>query len=117
MKNYIRPALAGLCAGAVTGLFGGGGGMVLIPLLGLLTDLEEESLFPCSVCIIAPICAVCLAFAFRQGTADMSSALPYLLGSGIGGLLCGTWAQRIPVKWLHRVLGLLILWGGVRYLC
>ena len=30
---YIRMAAAGAAAGAVTGLFGAGGGMVLIPLL------------------------------------------------------------------------------------
>ena len=117
MKNHIRPALAGFCAGAVTGLFGAGGGMVLIPLLSLLTDTEECSLFPCSVCIIAPICALSLLLAFQEGTVDLARALPYLPGSAIGGCLAGKWGQKIPVKWLHRVLGILILWGGVRYLC
>ena len=33
-KNLMGGILAGLCAGAVNGLFGAGGGMVLIPLLG-----------------------------------------------------------------------------------
>ena len=43
MKNrkYMGTALAGLGAGAVTGLFGAGGGMVLVPLLTLLTSLTE----------------------------------------------------------------------------
>lgn len=117
MKNCIRPALAGLCAGAVTGLFGAGGGMVLIPLLALLTDLEADSLFPCCVCIIAPICALSLLLAFHKGTVDIFTALPYLPGSAIGGCLAGKLAHKIPVKWLHRVLGIFLLWGGARYLC
>jgi uncharacterized membrane protein YfcA len=46
-----------------------------------------------------------------------STALPYLLGSAIGGVAAGLWGKKIPVKWLHRLLGALILWGGIRYLC
>ena len=41
----------------------------------------------------------------------------YLLGSVIGGLCAAVWGQKIPARWLHRGLGLLILWGGYRYLC
>lgn len=105
---------AGFAAGSVTGLFGGGGGMVLVPLLTLLTDLKEESVFPSSVCVILPICLTALALTPEIPWAE---ALVWLPGSFLGGILAGKWGQRIPVKWLHRGLGLLILWGGVRYLC
>jgi len=33
------------------------------------------------------------------------------------GLLAGKYGERIPAHWLHRGLGVLILWGGIRYLC
>lgn len=117
MKHYLRPGLAGFFAGAVTGLFGAGGGMVLIPLLSKLTDMDDRELFPSSIAVILPICLVSLVFAFRQGAFHLSGALPYLAGGGIGGFLAGKWGQKIPAKWLHRGLGILILWGGVRYLC
>ncbi len=109
--------LAGLCAGAVNGLFGAGGGMVLIPLLTALTDLDEKELFPSSIAIILPICLVSLGFTAWSGNLDWRAALPYLPGSAVGGLLAGWSGKKIPVKWLHRGLGILILWGGVRYLC
>lgn len=116
-KKQIFCALAGFAAGAVTGLFGAGGGMVLVPLLSLLTDLDEEAIFPSSVSIILPICFVCLAFAAAKEGLPLKEAIPYLIGSGVGGLAAGIWGKRIPVIWLHRILGGLILWGGVRYLC
>ena len=112
-KNKYGTALAGLAAGTVTGLFGGGGGMVLVPLLSLFSDLEEDQIFPASICIILPVCLVSLGLG---GTLPLQEALPYLLGSGIGGILAGKWGQKIPVLWLHRGLGILILWGGWRYL-
>lgn len=109
--------LAGLCAGLVTGLLGAGGGMVLVPLLTLLTDLPEEAIFPASVRTILPICLVSVTAIAITGSLPWEKALPYLIGSGLGGFFAGKWGEKIPVNWLHRGLGLLILWGGVRYLC
>ena len=116
-RGFLGMALAGAAAGAVAGLFGAGGGMVLVPLLTLLTPLEDREVFPSSVCIILPICLVTLAVTAAVGAVPWRDALPYLLGSAAGGLAAGLWGHRIPVKWLHRGLGILILWGGYRYLC
>lgn len=109
--------ISGACAGIVAGLFGAGGGLVLVPLLTLLTDVEESSLFSSSISIILPICIVCLTVTTLSGCIALRQALPYLLGSAIGGICAGSWGRKIPTLWLHRSLGLLILWGGYRYLC
>lgn len=116
MKRDSGAALAGLGAGILNGLFGAGGGMVLSPLLTSLTDLDEETLFPCSVAILFPICIVSLLFSQGWETFSIQKALPYLIGSFLGGICAGLWGRRIPTRWLHKVLGILILWGGLRYL-
>ena len=108
--------LAGFCAGAVNGLFGAGGGMVLVPLLTGLTDLNEEEVFPSSIVIILPLCLVSLTITALGPGVDFFLSLPYLLGGALGAVPAGLWGRRIPVKWLHRLLGPLILWGGIRYL-
>ena len=117
MKQYVSYALAGIAAGCVTGLFGAGGGMVLVPLLYLITDLEDANIFPTSICVILPICLVCLSLRGSNIALPWKEAFPYLIGSGIGGIIAGIYGQKIPVKWLHRLLGIMILWGGIRYLC
>ena len=109
--------LAGLGAGAVNGLFGAGGGMVLVPLLSLLTDLEEREIFGSSIAIILPICLVSLTATAISGSVAWADALPWLFGSALGGILAGFLGRKIPTLWLHRGLGLLIIWGGIRYLC
>lgn len=116
-KKYIGAALAGAGAGAVNGLFGAGGGMVLVPLLTWLTKLEDDEIFPASVSIILPICLVSLSITFHPGSIPWSTAFPYLLGSTAGGVAAGILGKRIPTVWLHRLLGALIIWGGIRYLC
>lgn len=110
--------LSGACAGVVAGLFGAGGGSILIPLLHLTAKPKEEELFPTSVSIMLPICVtvICLE-AIRCGSLPWATSIPYLLGSAAGGILAGLFAKKIPTLWLHRGLGVLIIWGGIRYIC
>ena len=109
-------ALAGLLAGIVNGIFGGAGGMVLIPALGLWTDVEPESLFPLSVSVMLPVCLLSLLLSARNAPLPWLEAMPYLLGSVAGGVLVGQFGKRIPTLWLHRIFGIMLLWGGIRYL-
>ena len=91
--------------------------MVLIPLLTWLVKLDEDSVFPTSVCIIFPICFISLGLTITPSAELWHTALPYLIGSVPGGILAGLYGKKIPTIWLHKILGVLILWGGVRYLC
>ncbi len=116
LKNKLSSLLAGAASGAVNGLFGAGGGMILVPMLTAGDDFSETEIFSSSIIIILPMCIVSLAFS-SDGTLPWSDALPFLLGGIPGGLLAGIFGKKIPVKWLHRALGVLILYGGVRYLC
>ncbi len=116
MKRWIL-WLSAICAGAVNGLLGAGGGMVLVPLLEKSKALKPQEVFPASVAVILPLCIVSLAVGSLQQTIPWREALPYLLGSIPGGVLAGLLGKKIPVHWLHRALGLIILYGGVRYLC
>lgn len=117
MKSMIMMVLCGTIAGAVNGLLGAGGGMILVPLLVSLTDIKESAIFSTSVSIILPICIVSLLLSWNNVPIDWSETSLYLLGSAIGGVLAGKFGQKLPILWLHRFLGALIIWGGVRYLC
>ena len=116
MKKLSGITAAGLCAGAVNGLFGAGGGMVLVPLLTKVSDLKEDQVFPSSVCIILPVCVVSLFLSTNAQGIALDLLIPYLAGSAAGGLIAGIIGKKIPTLWLHRLLGILILWGGIRYL-
>ena len=107
-----RSALAGIAAGAVNGLFGAGGGMVLVPMLRG-SDLTQDEVFASSIVIIFPMCILSL---LPRTPLPWGQAMPFLISGIVGGVLAATLGKRIPVTQLHRVLGALIVYGGVRYL-
>ena len=108
--------VAGLAAGAGNGLFGAGGGMVLVPILSGSKTISNDEVFSSSIVIIFPICLVSL-FTGTSGSLPWSEAWPFLVGGTLGGIAAATIGRRLRPIWLHRILGLLILYGGIRYLC
>ena len=115
MKRRLYP-LAGAAGGFVNGLFGGGGGMVLVPLLLRSGQLTAKETFACTVAIVFPICAV--SFAAQLFFVDFAwkAPLPYLIGGTAGGLVGGKLFRRMPPLWLKRIFALFILYGAWRYL-
>lgn len=91
--------------------------MVLIPLLTAVTDIKDSALFSTSLCIMLPVCIVSICVSALGSELPLDVSLPYLISGAIGGMLAGILGKKVSVKWLHRGLGIMILWGGVRYLC
>ncbi len=117
MKKWNwKAAIAGAAAGIANGLFGAGGGMVLIPWLSRGEQQSDKRCFPTALAIMLPLSVVSLVVYWKSAALPLDVAWPYLAGGVAGGILGGLLLRRIPVRWLHLVMGLLLLWGGVRLL-
>ena len=114
MKNTGKFAVTGGLAGLCNGLFGAGGGLFLVPLLTQWAGLEQRKAFATSVAVILPLSLVSAAVYWLKGGVDLAAAWPYLLGGAVGGLLSGRLFHKVPLAWLRRAFGALILYGGVR---
>jgi hypothetical protein len=106
--------MAGGLAGVANGLFGGGGGSVLVPLLTRYCGLDQRRAFATSVAVILPLCALSVGIYLFRGGLDVMAALPYLIGGTAGGWAGGKWFKGVKILWLKRAFGLLLIYGGVR---
>lgn len=107
-------AVIGSLAGMANGLFGAGGGLFLVPLFISWAKLEEKKAFATSVAVIFPLSIVAFVIFAMKGAVEWRLAWPYVIGGAVGGLLSGTLFKRMSADWLHRIFGLLLLYGGVK---
>lgn len=115
-KKRLWYGVAGGAAGLINGFFGGGGGMILVPLLTGKCGLSQRKAFATSIAVIGPLCALSAGIYFLRGGLNLLMSLPYLVGGLIGGLIGGRVFRKLSVKWLRRGFALLILYGGVKAL-
>ena len=114
MQNKLP--LTGTLTGFISGFFGGGGGMVLLPMLKKETELSSHRLFGNCVAIIFPVCMVSSAAYFLGSATNLSLALPFLLGGAAGGFVGGRIFHSMPPKILHLAFAAFLLYAGVKYL-
>lgn len=99
----------GLTSGLLSGLFGVGGGFVIVPTLSFISDLELRSIQATSLAVIALVSASGVAAASAGGALAWSIALPFG-GGAIAALLLGRrLASRLHPTHLRRAFGLLTL--------
>ena len=108
MTDKRKNQIAGLSGGLINGLFGGGGGMALLPLLTRWRQLDGRSAFATCVAIILPMCCVSTAVYLWRVRPGLDMLLPYLAGGAV--------FEKVPVRALKIIFGLFLLYAGVRYL-
>ncbi|HWI22822.1 MAG TPA: sulfite exporter TauE/SafE family protein [Baekduia sp.] len=91
-------AVIGTAAGVFSGLFGVGGGTVIVPLLIVWLAYGEREATGTSLLAIVLIAAVAAGTQGAYGNVDIEKGV--LVGvPAIGGVLAGTWLQqRVPAK-------------------
>jgi len=115
-RNWIKYGLSGAAAGIINGLFGAGGGMVLVPMLIKFCKVEDKKAFSSAISVILPLSIVTIIVYRTADIFPIREALPYLTGGLIGGLAGGIIFKKTSPLFLHKFFGLIILWGGLRLL-
>jgi len=116
MERRWPARIAGGAAGLANGLFGGGGGMIFLPILSRWGDLSQRKLYATCVGVIFPVCLISSGvYLFREGFA-LSQALPYLAGGLVGGTLGGRLYGKVPTKFLKWLFAAFLFYAGVKYL-
>lgn len=110
-KNAQR-AVCGTVVGAANSLFGGGGGMIAVPLLQK-TGLDEKRAHATAILLILPVSLISFIFYVWRGFYDPSVLIPTALGVTAGGFLGAKLLGKMPVKIVNLVFAALQLAAGV----
>src|SRR5918998_1479668 len=93
MRRTLQLAAVGTAAGLFSGLFGVGGGVVIVPLLALALGFPTRVAAATSLAAIAVIASVAGGLQAIHGNADVGEAAVVALPA-VAGVLAGTALQQ-----------------------
>lgn len=110
MTNILFFILIGVAAGVLSGLFGIGGGVIIVPALVYLCGFTQLKAQGTSLAILLPpVGAVAFIEYYKKGFVDLEAGLLICIFLVFGSVIGGKLAPNIPVGTLKRGFGVLML--------
>ena len=109
-------AAIGVVGGLLSGAFGIGGGIIMVPLLVWLARLDQRSAAATSLVAIVPTAVTGSITYLAAGEIDLLAGLFIAVGAVAGALIGTRLLRRIPVVWLRWMFIALILLVAARML-
>jgi hypothetical protein len=106
-------ALIGLAAGLLSGGFGVGGGIIMVPLL-VAVGLDRHRAHATSIAAIIPIAAAGAVAFGLSGAIDLSLGVYIGLGGVAGSVLGASMMNRMSSRSLSIFFGVVLLAAGIR---
>ena len=101
-------AATGLGAGVLSGLFGVGGGIVMVPVMVLLLGAVQRRAQATSLAAIVPIAAVAALVFGRADSVDLGAAVALIVGALVGVSVAGKVLPRVSDTRLRQIFGALM---------
>jgi len=113
-ERLLRLAVIGTAGGLFSGLFGVGGGTVMVPLLMLWLGYEARAAAATSLGAIVLVAGFAVATQGLYGNVDGVAGV--LVGiPAVGGVLLGTWLQqRLPSDTIAFAFAVLLVAGAIQ---
>src|SRR5690554_3218522 len=113
-KVIIKSGIIGLISGFINGLFGSGGGTIIVPSLTFILGLPQHNAHATALIIILPLSILSSIIYFNSQLIDFPITLKISLGAIIGAYIGAKILNRIPNKWLRKIFGIFMVIAAIR---
>ena len=107
--------LVGIIAGAVNGLFGSGAGMIVLPALCSIFDMEDKKSRGTTITSILFLTIISSIF-YVENMPDIKFVWYVTVGGVVGGIIGAKLINYIPTKYLKILLGIFMIGTGIKML-
>lgn len=115
MATYVAPLLIGLVAGLLSGTFGIGGGIVVVPALVIVLGYGQKTATGTSLfALLLPVAVLAVMAYARAGHVNVRAGLMIALGIFLGALTGARFALAQSETTLRRGFAVLLVALAVR---
>ncbi|MBE5750505.1 MAG: sulfite exporter TauE/SafE family protein [Clostridiales bacterium] len=112
----LYAALTGVIAGLINGVFGGGGGMIVVPMLIMLLKCDPKKAHATAILIILPLSLVSGLFYALFGNLNFQVFIPVSIGVVLGGAVGALLLSKLSNKWIIIIFSAVMAVAGAKML-
>lgn len=106
--------LSGSVIGLLNGFFGGGGGMICVPILQKVLSLDAKKAHATAIAVIFPLSLISAFIYVINGFISSFPLLTVGLGVVAGGVIGAYALKFLPPKIIQLIFALIMLGGGIK---
>jgi uncharacterized protein len=105
----------GLLAGILSGFFGIGGGLVIVPALMMFWDMQPQAATGTSLgALLLPVGLLGAWQYYRNGLVNTPAAGLIAIGLLVGALVGATVALQLPPRYIQRAFAIFLIFAAAR---
>ena len=106
--------LGGSLIGLVNGFFGGGGGMICVPILQKVMKLTDKQSHASAIAVILPLSVVSSIIYLINGFINVTPLIYVSVGVTIGGLIGAIALKVLPSNVVKIIFAIIMFAGGIK---
>ncbi|PJI08112.1 MULTISPECIES: sulfite exporter TauE/SafE family protein [Clostridium] len=115
MIDFIIYAVVGILAGILSGLFGIGGGIIIVPGLIFLKGFSQIKAQGTSlVAMLPPVGILAFMQYYKKGNVDIVAGIIICIAMVIAAKFGGQLANQLPVSTMKKAFGIFIILVGIK---
>ena len=112
-KQMILLGIVGVFSGGINGLFGAGSGLIIVPLIKIISKLEEKQTHATTLACVLFMCLFSSVVYIIKKQVDYSLFLWCLIGSLVGALTGTICLKKLKNEIIDLVFSLVLILAGV----
>ena len=110
----MRNAIIGFFSGLICGLFGAGGGLILVPAFCIINKMDEKTARATSIFCILPLVIISCIFYMKNQYINWNIGIKCAIGGIIGGIIGSRLLEKLDNKILNISFTIFLLYMSIR---
>lgn len=114
VKKWAKRVLCSIAIGLTNGFFGGGGGMICVPLLENIYEIDNKKSHATTLAIILPLSIVSSVIYFFENNLNFNDLIFITIGVVVGGVIGAVLLKKLNSKIIRIIFALVMVIAGIR---